>query len=194
MLSKSFGSPAKLWRTSQDGLAAFLPNDFRADEAVLNKSLSKVVQLIQQLVHRTDVKQNMDRLSSVLDPTVMSTVCKPLVKLSTLTGFKKLKQTCHESLAAQSLDEEAAARAAEVAQGAQDLRQSLSEGFVDVDNLGLDATTKLLRATVKLQTELSTLPRGDDSVHKGVRDEAEAVIESALDLYGSLSSDALSQR
>lgn len=192
ILPKSFGAPAKLWQTSQDGLAAFLPEDFRADEAVLSAALSKVVQLVQQLIHRTNMKQNMEQLSIVLDPATMGAVCKPLIKLPGLTGFKKLKQACHESLAAQCLDEEAAAKAAEVVQGARDLQGSLDQSFEDVDSLRLDALTQLVSTTVNLQTEVSKLPTGADSAHKSARDEAEAVIKAALDLYGSLSSDALS--
>ena len=101
-----------------------------------------MVEPIQTLIHHEDraggvVEKALESVTTTLAPSLLAVVARPLVRLAQSTGFKRLKQVCHEALAALHLDAESEVRAREVERLAKvctDLQESLKEseklGFV----------------------------------------------------------------
>ena len=89
VLAKLFGGAAKQWQTAQIALQQFVPKDMIVEDAVLSRDLVGPIQLLQALLHRIDVSANLELAAKILDPQVMAKVCKPLIKLTNMTGFKK---------------------------------------------------------------------------------------------------------
>ena len=190
ILQKTFGCPAKAWDASQAGLAQLLPSDTVVEDAVLQKSLVPVVKLIQDLINYVELKERLECINTVLSPTSLTKVCRPLVKLASTTNFKKLRGHCHQVLAAKCLDEEADAKAHEVKEAVEGLKESLGSAGDDPE-VSLLQIVSLVKEFTKVQMETSSLPTAEDSRHKPLKDEIATFMSEAANQLDSVFSETL---
>ena len=189
VLAKFFGGAAKHWKVAELALQQFLPKDMILEDAVLSREIVPPLQVLQALLHRIDISANLERAATVLDPQLMAKVCKPLIKLTGMTGFKKLKGVCHEEVAAETLDAETASKAKEVESDAANLEGVVgSLKAIPIQDMTLTQMMALLSQIGELRQKSASLPVSDGSRHKHVRDMAASVIEGALGHFDHLSS------
>lgn len=162
-------------------------------EAILCPQLVPVADLIQSLIHkRPDIKQNLDSVSAILNPKDLAKFpwAQRLIKLTTMTGFKKMTQSCHEVVSEAILDAENQSKAQEV----NNEIALLTEEFQKIgkkEHLEFGDFMKVLSAVISLQALASSLPQGAGSAHAAIREQAMTLVDAQKAVIEQLASQTL---
>lgn len=182
VLAKAFG--AKLFETSLDGLRQFLPVGMTISDAVLCRPLVPVLTLLHAMLHNIDLEAHLATVGTVIDGASLATFCRPIVRLGTMTGFKRLKQSCHSVVTAVSMDAEAESKAKQVSASTEKLiattkdLMSAQKDDISNSNINLISMMSLLNEFSELKVAAASLPAADGSCHKPVRTAALEAIQA----------------